>query len=111
GRMVAFGDALHQLRQRVAQDQRKEGLPREKVLAAVVGLLEATLIRVGNDEYAKENRSYGLTTLRARHVKVRGDTVRFEFVGKGGQRRQVDLRDPKLARIVKRCRELPGQEL
>ena len=111
GRMVAFGEALPGLRKRVSADLRKEGLPREKVLAAVVRLLESTLIRVGNEEYAKENRSYGLTTMKDRHVKVRGETLRFEFVGKGGQRRRIDLRDKRLARIVKRVRELPGQEL
>ena len=111
GRMVAFGEALPGIRRRVSADLRKEGLAREKVLAAVVRLLETTLIRVGNEEYAKENRSYGLTTMRDRHVKVRGDMLRFEFVGKGGQRRRVDLRDAKLARLVKRCQELPGQEL
>jgi DNA topoisomerase I len=111
GRMVAFGDVLPEIRRRVSADLRKDGLPREKVLAAVVRLLETTLIRVGNEEYAKENRSYGLTTLRGRHVRVRGDTLRFEFVGKGGQRRRIDLRDAKLARIVKRCQDLPGQEL
>jgi DNA topoisomerase I len=111
GRMVAFGDVLPEIRRRVSADLRKDGLPRAKVLAAVVRLLETTLIRVGNEEYAKENRSYGLTTLRDRHVRVRGDTLRFEFVGKGGQRRRIDLRDAKLARIVKRCQDLPGQVL
>jgi DNA topoisomerase I len=111
GRMVAFGQVLPEVRRRVSADLRKDGLPRAKVLAAVVRLLETTLIRVGNEEYAKENRSYGLTTLRDRHVKVRGNVLRFEFVGKGGQRRRVDLRDAKLARLVKRCQDLPGQEL
>jgi DNA topoisomerase-1 len=111
GRMVAFGQVLPEVRRRVSADLRKDGLPRAKVLAAVVRLLETTLIRVGNEEYAKENRSYGLTTLRDRHVKVRGNLLRFEFVGKGGQRRRVDLRDAKLARLVKRCQDLPGQEL
>src|SRR2546428_172526 len=85
-------DGRPAIRARITQDLRKDGLPKEKVLAAVVRLLETTLIRVGNDEYARDNRSYGLTTMRDRHVKVRGDTVRFEFVAKGGQRRQVDLR-------------------
>jgi DNA topoisomerase I len=111
GRMVAFGNVLPEIRRRVSADLRKDDLPRAKVLAAVVRLLETTLIRVGNEEYAKENRSYGLTTLRDRHVRVRGDTLRFEFVGKGGQRRRIDLRDAKLARIVKRCQDLPGQVL
>jgi DNA topoisomerase-1 len=111
GRMVAFGDALPAIRKRVSADLARQGLPKEKVIAAVVRLLETTLIRVGNEEYARENRSYGLTTMRDKHVKVRGSTVRFEFVAKGGQRRVVDLEDARLARIVKRCRDLPGQEL
>ena len=111
GRMVAFGEALSTIRERVRADLALQGLPREKVLAAVVKLLETTLIRVGNEEYARENRSYGLTTMRDKHVKVRGSTVRFQFVAKGGQRREIDLDDAKLARIVRRCRELPGQDL
>ena len=110
-RMVAFGEALPVIRKKVTADLAKQGLPKEKVLATVVRLLETTLIRVGNDEYAKDNRSYGLTTMRGKHVKVRGSTVRFEFVAKGGQRRVVDLQDARLARIVKRCRDLPGQDL
>src|SRR5438309_6459576 len=111
GRMVAFGEALPTIRKHVSEDLARQGLSKEKVLAAVVRLLEETLIRVGNEEYAKENRSYGLTTLRDRHVKVRGSAMRFQFVGKGGQRREIDLEDPRLARIVKRCRDLPGQDL
>jgi DNA topoisomerase-1 len=111
GRMGAFGEALPTIRQRVATDLAKQGLPKEKVLATVVRLLEITLIRVGNDEYAKDNSSYGLTTMRNKHVGVRGTTVRFEFVAKGGQRRVVDLQDAKLAKIVKRCRDLPGYDL
>jgi DNA topoisomerase-1 len=86
-------------------------LPREKVLAAVVKLLETTLIRVGNDEYAKTNNSFGLTTLRDKHARVKGATVRFEFKGKSGVEHEIDLADPRLARIVKECQELPGQEL
>ena len=96
---------------RVEADLSRPGLPRDKVLAAVVRLLEATLIRVGNEEYAKENRSYGLTTMRDRHVEVDGSAVRFTFVSKGGRRRMVDLQDARLAKIVKRCRELPGADL
>ncbi|MFN2543941.1 MAG: DNA topoisomerase IB [Actinomycetota bacterium] len=111
GRMVAFGDALPTIRQRVSADLSKQGLPKEKVVATVVRLLEDTLIRVGNEEYAKENRSYGLTTMRDQHVKVRGAKVRFEFVAKGGQRRMIDLQDARLARIVRKCRDLPGQDL
>ena len=87
------------------------GLPREKVLATVVQLLEKSLIRVGNDEYARTNRSFGLTTLRNQHVDVRGSTLKFEFRGKSGVRHSVDVNDQRLARIVKQCRDLPGQEL
>src|SRR5205814_1075311 len=87
------------------------GLPREKVLATVVRLLETTLIRVGNDEYARANHSFGLTTLLARHVDVEGSRLRFEFRGKSGKQHVVDVRDRRLARIVERCRELPGQTL
>jgi DNA topoisomerase-1 len=87
------------------------GLPRDKVLATVVRLLEATLIRIGNDEYARSNRSFGLTTLQDRHATIRADTVTFKFRGKSGQRHLLDVRSRKLARIVKRCRDLPGYEL
>jgi DNA topoisomerase-1 len=111
GRMIAFGEALPGIRKRVVEDLAKPDLPREKVLAAVVRLLETTLIRVGNDEYAKANNSYGLTTLRDRHVEVDGSVIRFEFEAKGRKRRVVDLRDRQLARIVQRCRELPGYVL
>ena len=90
---------------------RKSGLPKEKVLAAVVQLLEKTLIRVGNDEYAKQNRSFGLTTLRDGHVEVSGGNVTFAFRGKSGVEHEVDLDDRRLARVVKACRDLPGQEL
>jgi DNA topoisomerase-1 len=109
--MLRFGRLLPTIRERVRQDLRKPGLPREKVLAAVVRLLERTLIRVGNSEYARTNRSYGLTTLRNRHAKVRGSRVQFEFRGKHGTEYNVDLADPRLAAIVRRCRDLPGQEL
>ena len=111
GRMVAFGDALPGIRKRVVEDLAKPDLPREKVLAAVVRLLETTLIRVGNDEYAKANNSYGLTTLRDRHVEVDGSVIRFEFEAKSRKRRVVDLRDRQLARIVQRCQDLPGYGL
>jgi DNA topoisomerase-1 len=90
---------------------RKAGLQREKVLATVVRLLEMTLIRVGNEEYARHNDSFGLTTLRDRHVDVMGSTLRFEFRGKSGVRHSVDLKDRRLARIVKDCQDLPGYEL
>jgi DNA topoisomerase I len=110
-RMVAFALALPRLRARIDEDLRRRGLPREKVLAAVVRLLETTHIRVGNDEYAKQNGSYGLTTLRDRHADIDGATVRFRFRGKSGVRHDVALTDRRLARVVGRCQELPGQEL
>jgi DNA topoisomerase-1 len=110
-RMIAFGEALPRIRARTEQDLAQPGLPRTKVLATVVQLLEKTLIRVGNDEYARTNRSFGLTTMRDRHVAVNGSTVRFEFRGKSGRSHAIDLRSRKLARIVQRCRDLPGFEL
>ena len=111
GRMMAFAQALPLIRARVEQDTRLPGLPREKVLATLVRLLETTFIRVGNEEYARANRSYGLTTLRDKHVEVDGATLRFSFRGKSGKVHRVALEDPRLARIVKRCQDLPGQEL
>jgi DNA topoisomerase I len=111
GRMIAFARALPALREAVERDLALSGLPRRKVLAAVVRLLEATLIRVGNDEYARANRSFGLTTMRDRHVAIDGRSVRFRFRGKSGIRHAIDLEDPRLARVVRRCRDLPGQEL
>ena len=110
-RMLAFAAALPAVRRRVDEDLKRPGLPREKVLAAVVRLLETTLIRVGNEEYARANRSFGLTTMRARHVDIDGATLTFEFRGKGGRQHRVDINDRRLARIVGRCQELPGQEL
>jgi DNA topoisomerase I len=110
-RMIPFARALPVLRRRVEADLSLTGLPREKVLATVVRLLEATLIRVGNEEYARHNASYGLTTLRDRHVDVSGSVVRFEFKGKSGVRHAVDLRDRRLAKIIKDCQDLPGYEL
>jgi DNA topoisomerase-1 len=110
-RMQAFASALPRIRNRTAADVRRTGLPRAKVLAAVVQLLEKSLIRVGNDEYARQNRSFGLTTLRDGHVQVKGQMVRFQFRGKSGVRHAVALNDRRLARIVRQCRDLPGQEL
>jgi DNA topoisomerase I len=110
-RLAAFAQALPRLRARVAEDQRLPGLPREKVLATIVRLLETTLIRVGNGEYARHNGSYGLTTLRNRHVNVDGPRLAFRFAGKGGKDHNIDVHSPRLARIVRRLRELPGQEL
>jgi DNA topoisomerase-1 len=110
-RMLAFGKALPCIRERVDTDLRRPGLTRERVLATVVRLLETTHIRVGNEEYARTNDSYGLTTLQNKHVEVQGATVRFHFRGKSGKEHEIDLRDPRAARVVKRCQELPGQEL
>jgi DNA topoisomerase-1 len=110
-RMLAFAQALPRIRARVAEDQARRGLPREKVLATIVRLLEVTLIRVGNQEYARENHSYGLTTLRDRHVDFRGEKLTFEYRGKAGKRHRISLRDRRLARIVRSCQELPGQHL
>ncbi|MDQ2935550.1 MAG: DNA topoisomerase IB [Chloroflexota bacterium] len=109
--MIAFARALPAIRKRVARDLRRAGLPREKVLATVVSLLERTNMRVGNEEYARENRSFGLTTLRVRHAKIRGAKMVFTFQGKSGREHRVPLSDRRLAAIVKRCRELPGQAL
>ena len=111
GRLIAFAQALPKIRHRTDADLRKSGLPREKVLAAVVQLLEKTLIRVGNEEYAKDNGSFGLTTFRDQHAKIKGGTVRFEFKGKSGVGHAIDLQDRRLAKIVKACRDLPGYEL
>jgi DNA topoisomerase-1 len=110
-RMLEFGRALPGIRARVADDLERPGMPREKVLATVLRLLETTLIRVGNEEYARENRSYGLTTLRTRHVRVNGSELRFSFRGKSGRQHDVRISDRRIARIVRQCMDLPGQEL
>ncbi|MEJ7928928.1 DNA topoisomerase IB [Ramlibacter sp. AN1015] len=109
--MLEFARALPGLRATVAQHMALRGLPREKVLATVVHLLENTLIRVGNDDYARDNKSYGLTTLRNRHVQVEGSELRFRFTGKSGKSWQLRTSDRRVARIVRACQELPGQEL
>jgi DNA topoisomerase-1 len=111
GRLIAFSEALPRIRERVERDLGRQGLPREKVLATVVRLLETTYIRIGNAEYAKANKSFGLTTLRDGHVEVAGTKLRFHFTGKSGMRHEIELRDRRLARIVKMCRDLPGYEL
>ncbi len=110
-RMLAFGDALPLIREQTDKHLTLPGMPREKVLATVVRLLETTLIRVGNDEYAKTNKSYGLTTMRDKHVDISGATVRFEFRGKSGKSHSISVKDRRLAQIVKRSREIPGYEL
>jgi DNA topoisomerase I len=109
--VVAFADALPSIRDTVREHMALRGLPREKVLATVVHLLETTLIRVGNDDYAKQNNSYGLTTLKNRHVAVKGNEVRFRFTGKGGKQWSLRVRDRRIAKIIRACQELPGQEL
>lgn len=111
GRMLEFARALPAIRARIAEHMALRGLAREKVLATVVHLLETTLIRVGNDDYARTNKSYGLTTLRNPHVKVEGSQLRFQFQGKSGKTWRLQVRDRRVARIVRSCQELPGQEL
>ncbi len=110
-RMMAFGHALPLIRERAEADIKKPGMPREKVLAGLVQLLEKTAIRVGNEEYARSNKSYGLTTMRNRHVDVEGGHVLFHFKGKSGKMHRVELQDRRLARLVSKLQELPGQEL
>ena len=111
GRMAAFARALPRIRSRVRRDLARPGLPRDKALATVVRLLETTFIRVGNDEYARENASFGLTTLRAHQVRVRGARLRFRFRGKSGVEHRIELADRQLAAIVRRMQDLPGEEL
>jgi DNA topoisomerase-1 len=111
GRLTAFARALPRIRSRVRRDLARRDLSRERVLASVVQLLEVTMIRVGNEEYAKENKSFGLTTLRNRHVKVQGSQVQFVFRGKSGKDHRVSVRDRRLATIIQRCEDLPGQQL
>jgi len=110
-RLVDFGRVLPKIRRQVTADLRKRDLSREKVLATIVRIMDLTFIRVGNEEYARGNGSYGLTTLRDHHVKVCGRTMHFAFKGKSGKYHEVLLEDPRLARIVKQCQEIPGQEL
>ena len=110
-RMLDFAAALPEIRRRVDADLKRPGMPREKVLAAVVQLLETTTIRVGNDEYARDNDSYGLTTLQNKHVRVDGTTLKFAFKGKSGIKHAIALRDRRLAKIVRACQDLPGQDL
>jgi DNA topoisomerase-1 len=109
--MLEFAHALPKIRARIDADMKRQGLPREKVLATIVNLLETTLIRVGNEDYVKENKSYGLTTLRNRHVDVDGKELRFEFKGKSGKLWKLKVENRRVAKIVKACQELPGQHL
>ncbi|MFN8452922.1 MAG: DNA topoisomerase IB, partial [Anaerolineae bacterium] len=110
-RMLAFGEALPGIRQRVQDDLALRGLPREKVLAAVVQILGSTFIRIGNAEYERQNDSFGLTTLHDEHVDVAGATIHFEFRGKSGKEHAIDLKDRRLAKIIKRSQDVPGQHL
>jgi DNA topoisomerase I len=111
GKMLAFGQALPAIRAKVDEQLRQRALSRDLVLAAVVRLLDLTYIRIGNDEYARTNKSFGLTTMRDRHVSIEGGEIRLRFRGKAGKVHSYELRDRRLARIVKRCQELPGQDL
>ena len=110
-KMLVFGRVLPTIRARVQQDMARHGLPKVKVVAAIVALLEKTMMRVGNEEYAKQNKSFGLTTLRDRHAKISGGHLEFDFRGKHGVQHHIDLSDRRLARVVKSCRDLPGQDL
>jgi DNA topoisomerase-1 len=111
GRMARFGRALSRIRRRVERDRRRRGMGRAKVLASLVHLLETTLIRIGNQEYARTNGSYGLTTLKNQHVKVNGHSVQFRFRGKSGLVHVLELADRRVANVVRRCQDLPGQDL
>src|SRR6266436_1832596 len=110
-RLADFVRALPKIRRRVAKDLKLRGLPRQKVLATVARLLERTFIRVGNEEYARENKSFGLTTIKNRHVTVRGPHLRFRFRGKSGRQHEVDITDRRIAKIVSKCQDLTGQDL
>jgi DNA topoisomerase-1 len=111
GHLLDFANGLPALRKQLKRDLRRPGLPREKVMAAIVTLLEETLIRVGNEDYARTNASFGLTTLRNRHVRVRGRTLTFEFKGKSGKKWNLSLHNRRVAKVVASCQELPGQHL
>ncbi|EPJ84781.1 DNA topoisomerase [Pseudomonas sp. CFII64] len=110
-RMVQFGLALPKVRKKIEAQLAQPGIGRDKVMATVISLLDATLIRIGNSQYARDNRSYGLTTLRNKHVAVRGNSILFEFRGKSGVEHKISVTDRRLARVIKRCMELPGQNL
>ncbi|MEY2487159.1 MAG: topoisomerase [Verrucomicrobiota bacterium] len=110
-KMLLFGEALPKIRKRVDQDLKLPGLQRNKILATIVQLLERTFIRVGNEEYARENKSFGLTTMQDRHVDVEGSKLRFRFRGKSGISHEVDVTDRRMARIISKLQDLPGQEL
>ena len=111
GKLLIFSSVLPKLRSRVEEDLKRPGLPRERVLAAIVRLMETTLFRIGNTEYAKENKTFGLTTLRDRHVVIEGSRIHISFRGKHGKHHQTDINDRRLARIIRNCRDLPGYDL
>jgi len=111
GRLSDFAKALPNIRRRVAEDIKLAGLPRRKVLATIVRLLERTFMRIGNEEYARENKSFGLTTIKDRHVAVKGAQLRFRFRGKSGRQHEVDVTDRSIAKIVSKLQDLPGQDL
>jgi DNA topoisomerase-1 len=110
-RLLSFAEVLPKIRAKVDEDMRRPDLSREKVLATIVRLLEVSLIRIGNEEYAKENNSFGLTTMRNRHVEVEGATIKFQFRGKSGKKHNVEVSDRRVARIIQKCQDLPGQQL
>jgi DNA topoisomerase-1 len=110
-RLTQFAKALPNIRQRVTQDLKLHGLPRRKVLATIVRLLERTFLRIGNEEYARENKSFGLTTLKNRHVTVKASQVRFRFRGKSGRHHEIDVTDRRVAKVIAKCQDLPGQDL
>src|SRR5467141_3957862 len=110
-RIISFGKALPKIRRRIARDLKLPGLPRNKVLATVVQLLERTFIRIGNEEYARENKSFGLTTMKDRYVEVKGAKLRFRFRGKSGREHEVDVSDRRIAKIISKLQDLPGQDL
>jgi DNA topoisomerase-1 len=111
GRMSAFGNVLGRMRATLSRDLGRKGMPKRKVLAAVVKLLETTYIRVGNEEYVEENGSFGLTTLRNKHVQILGEMLQFRFRGKSGQRHEITVEDRRLARILRKCKDIPGSAL
>lgn len=110
-RMRVFGKALPRIRRRISRDLARKGMPKRKVLAALVKLLETTYIRVGNEEYVEENGSFGLTTLRNQHVQILGNVLKFRFRGKSAQRHEITIEDPRLARILRKCKDIPGSAL
>jgi DNA topoisomerase I len=110
-RLIDFAKALPEIRRRIARDITKPGLNREKVLATIVRLMDLAFIRVGNEEYAKQNNSYGLTTMKDQHAKIRGERIQFSFRGKSGKHHAIEIQDRRLAAIVKHCQDIPGQDL